>query len=60
MLWLIAGFLKNKILEYLKDIILFLLILQYPYYNNVHLNLKISYVVSEFVIFGITVIILDV
>jgi len=60
MLLLIAGFLKNKILEYLKDIILFLLILQYPYSNNVHLSLKISYVVGKFVILGITVIILDV
>lgn len=60
MLWLIAGVLKNKILEYLKDIILFLLILQYPYYNNVHLNLKISYVVGKIVILCITVIILDV
>lgn len=60
MLWLIAGFFKIKLLEYLKDIILFLLILQYPYYNNVHLNLKIIYVVNKFVILGITVIILDV
>lgn len=60
MLWLIAGILKIKLFEYLKDIILFLLILQYPYYDNVHLNLKISYVVSKFVILGMTVIILDV
>lgn len=53
------GFL-SKILEYLRDVILFPLILQYPYYNNVHVNLKISYVVGKSVTLGIAVIILDV